>query len=162
MKTAGRSPGNRGPPSFLSRRAHLLTTCKSSGGMPTASCALRGGCGFRSISYCWKHYGQCHISAELLSLSTQSAVVSVSATTANCLRKFCQEQIRRICSTALSQIWAATRRPFSFCKKETKTEDERTVRANGDLPLGSKGCKPRKRTVRCCGIRLSELYQHSE
>ena len=27
LKTAGRSPGNRGPPSFLSRRAHLLTTC---------------------------------------------------------------------------------------------------------------------------------------
>ena len=27
LKTAGRSPGNRGPSSFLSRRAHLLTTC---------------------------------------------------------------------------------------------------------------------------------------
>ena len=27
IELAGRSPGNRGPPSFLSRRAHLLTTC---------------------------------------------------------------------------------------------------------------------------------------
>ena len=34
MKTAGRSPGNRGPFSFLSRRAHLLTTCKAGGGIP--------------------------------------------------------------------------------------------------------------------------------
>ena len=34
MKTAGRSPGNRGPPSFLSRRAHLLTTAKAGGGSP--------------------------------------------------------------------------------------------------------------------------------
>ncbi len=50
-------------------------------------CALRGGCGFRSISYCWKHYGQCHISGSMLSLSTQSAVVSTPKTTANCLRK---------------------------------------------------------------------------
>ena len=28
---------------FFSRRAHLLTTCKTGGGMPAASCALRGG-----------------------------------------------------------------------------------------------------------------------
>ena len=27
----------------FSRRAHLLTTCKTGGGMPAASCALRGG-----------------------------------------------------------------------------------------------------------------------
>ena len=43
MNSAGRSPGNRGPSSFFSRRAHLLTTCKTGGGMPAASCALRGG-----------------------------------------------------------------------------------------------------------------------
>ena len=30
----------------FSRRAHLLTTCKTGGGMPAASCALRGGCRF--------------------------------------------------------------------------------------------------------------------
>ena len=29
MKTAGRSPGNRGPSSFLSQRAHLLTTASA-------------------------------------------------------------------------------------------------------------------------------------
>ena len=32
-----------GPSSFFSRRAYLLTTCKTGGGMPAASCALRGG-----------------------------------------------------------------------------------------------------------------------
>ena len=46
IESAGRSPGNRGPSSFFSRRAHLLTTCKTGGGMPAASCALRGGCRF--------------------------------------------------------------------------------------------------------------------
>ena len=29
MNSAGRSPGNRGPPSFFSRRAHLLTTASA-------------------------------------------------------------------------------------------------------------------------------------
>ncbi|MEI3560071.1 MAG: hypothetical protein V8Q06_00005, partial [Acutalibacteraceae bacterium] len=29
---------------------------------------------------------------------------------------------------ALSQIWTALRRPFSFCEKETKHKSERTVR----------------------------------
>ena len=46
MKTAGRSPGNRGPSSFLSRRAHLLTTSKPRGGNPPgggARGARRGG-----------------------------------------------------------------------------------------------------------------------
>ena len=33
-------------PLVIILRAHLLTTCKASGGMPAASCALRGGCGF--------------------------------------------------------------------------------------------------------------------
>ena len=33
----------RAEPVTKSRRAHLLTTCKTGGGMPAASCALRGG-----------------------------------------------------------------------------------------------------------------------
>ena len=37
MKTAGRSPGNRGPSSFLSRRAHLLTTRKRAVVWPSAT-----------------------------------------------------------------------------------------------------------------------------
>ena len=38
--------GATGASLLISRRAHLLTTCKASGGMPMASCALRGGCVF--------------------------------------------------------------------------------------------------------------------
>ena len=43
MKTAGRSPGIRGSSSFLSRRAHLLTTPKGRWYFLRKSCALRGG-----------------------------------------------------------------------------------------------------------------------
>jgi len=39
----GGAPGNRGVFLFHSEEAHLLTTCEASGGMPAASCALRGG-----------------------------------------------------------------------------------------------------------------------
>ena len=35
--------GKPGAALFFPRRAHLLTTCKTGGGMPAASCALRGG-----------------------------------------------------------------------------------------------------------------------
>ena len=38
------APGNRSV-FLLSRRAHLLTTCDASGGIPNGPCALRGGCG---------------------------------------------------------------------------------------------------------------------
>ena len=40
LNSAGRSPGNRGPSSFFSRRAHLLTTLKGSG----ISCGNRALC----------------------------------------------------------------------------------------------------------------------
>ena len=43
-----------------------------------------------------------------------------------------------------------------------KNKNERTVRTNGDLPLGSKSCEPWNRT-KCGGcFRLSELLQNSE
>ena len=68
MKTAGRSPGNRGPSSFLSRRAHLLTTCKAGGDMP---------CGIvrspRGIAAPAGAAGQGCISAKLPALPMQSA-----------------------------------------------------------------------------------------
>ena len=47
LNSAGRSPGNRGPSSFFSRRAHLLTTPKGRWYLPLASRALsEGDCGF--------------------------------------------------------------------------------------------------------------------
>ena len=52
--------------------------------------------------------------------------------------------------------------PIFFLRKRNKNEGERTVRTNGNLPLGSKGCEPGKRTLRCGGIRLSELFQYSQ
>ena len=45
LNSAGRSPGNWGPPSFFSQRAHLLTTPKGRWYCLRQPCALRGGCG---------------------------------------------------------------------------------------------------------------------
>ena len=47
---------------LFSRRAHLLTTHKVGGGIPSVGRVL------------WEHYGQCHNPASLLSLSTQLVV----------------------------------------------------------------------------------------
>lgn len=63
--------------------------------------------------------------------------------------------------TVLSQLWVSLmRHPFSFCEKETKTENERTVRTDGNLSLGSKGGQQRFGAICGCRFRLFELYQY--
>ena len=110
-----------------------------------------------------KPYGQCHITAVLLSLSTQTAQCSASYAQQGdgdlpppfrrLPAKICHRQFFAVMGIALAT-------PFSFCEKETKTENERTVRTDGDLPLGSKGGQQRCGTVCGCRFRLSELYQY--
>lgn len=89
-----------------------------------------------------KPYGQCHNSAELLSLSTQTAICFASSSKllfpfwkqlAACLRKSATGSF-----IAVMGIAPAT--PIFFLRKRNKKpKDERTVRTNGDLPLGSQG-----------------------
>jgi len=63
------APGNRGVFLFLLRRAHLLTTGYASGGiLPLVGRALSEGDAAPAGAF-----GQCCISAELPSLSTQSS-----------------------------------------------------------------------------------------
>ena len=148
--------GQPGVPFLLSRRAHLLTTCKTGGGMP---------CGIvrsaRRMRLLRKPYGQCHITAVLLSLSTQTALCSASYAQQGdgdlpppfrrLPAKICHRQFFAVMGIALAT-------PFSFCEKETKTENERTVRTDGDLSLGSEGGQQRFGALCSCRFRLSELY----
>ena len=112
-----------------------------------------------------KPYGQCHSSAALLSLSTQSAICFASSSKqlfpfwkqlAACLRKSATGSF-----IAVTGI-ASPATPIFFLRKRNKNKDERTVRTNGDLPLGSQSGQPRYGTVCGCRFRLSELYQHLE
>ena len=113
-----------------------------------------------------KPYGQCHSSAALLSLSTQAAICFAFSSKqlflfwkqlAACLRKSAIGSFIAIMGIA----FFAT--PIFFLRKRNKKpKDERTVRTNGDLPLGSKGGQQRYGTICGCRFRLSELYQYSQ
>ena len=62
--------------------------------------------------------------------------------------------------TAMGIASSAT--PIFFLRKRNKNKSERTVRTNGDIPLGSKGGQQRYGTLCGCRFRLSELYQYSK
>ena len=104
-----------------------------------------------------KPYGQCCKA----SLSTQSAQCSASYTQQGDgdLPPPQPPACEKLPPAVLSQLWVSLlRHPFSFCEKETKTENERTVRTDGDLSLGSKGGQQRFGAFCGCRFRLSELY----
>ena len=84
----GRSPGNRGPSSFFSRRAHLLTTPKGRWYFLRKSCALRGECGCCGSLQTMPQHLQV-----LLSSSAQVAVVSVLETVCSLPAQTCHRQL---------------------------------------------------------------------
>ena len=142
-------PGNRGVLSF-SRRAHLLTTRKRAVvSLPLVGpCALRGG-----IALSAESARQCR--------HARGCWPSLSARHKEAMRppmppwKTCHWQL-------FGTLGIATGDTLSFCEKETKTGDERTVRTNGDLSSGSEGHQPRHRSIRCCRCYLYELLPDSE
>lgn len=87
-----------------------------------------------------KPYGQFHNTAVLLSLSTQTAVCFASSSKqlfpfwkqlAACLRKSATG------SFVAAMGIASSATPIFFLRKRNKNKNERTVRTNGDLSLGS-------------------------
>ena len=108
-----------GLPLFSPVRAHLLTTCKTGGGMPAASCALRGG-----IAAAAAASRQCHSTCEC------------------CCHRLCRRQISCVerskswgrnslpplppaCANlppaALPQRWTVrSHRPFSLLRKRNR------------------------------------------
>lgn len=82
-------------------------------------------------------------------------VVSVLETT----RRLPVKNINLMFFTAMGIASSAT--PIFFLRKRNKKpKDERTVKTNGDLPLGSKGGQQRYGTLCGCRFRIYELYQY--
>ena len=154
-------PGNRG--AFLfPRRAHLLTTCKTGGGIPPCgqaralftNCLLAispegAGNAAGGHSLCSRLY---------VLLNQQNDVVA-----------YCHPIPPSACENLpladLSQLCVCriTRHThFLFKKRNRKNKNERTMKTNGYLSLGSKDYQPRCRTICCCGFCISELLQYSE
>ena len=152
--------GQPSVPFLLSRRAHLLTTPKGRWYCLRQPCALRGGCGFcrslmdnaTALRCC------CHCPRRRLYVLLHHQ---------NCCFRFGNNPppaCENLPPAVLSQLWVSLllRHPFSFLRKRNKNKNERTVRTNGDLPLGSKGGQQRHGTVCGCRFRLSELLQNLE
>ena len=153
--------GQPSVPFLLSRRAHLLTTPKGRWYCLRQPCALRGGCGFcgslmdnatslRSCCHCPRSYRK----------HTRFCVCEQGYNLYPTLRQLPVKNINLMFFTAMGIASSAT--PIFFLRKRNKKpKDERTVRTNGDLPLGSKGGQQRYGTICGCSFRISELYQYS-
>ena len=122
MKTAGRSPGNRGPFSFLSRRAHLLTTCKAGGGIPPVgqAHALLTNCLPDSSPEGAGNAASGHrLCSQLYILICQQ----------NDVAAYCHPIPPPACENlppaAFTQLWVSPfrRHPFSHFKRETERKD---------------------------------------
>ena len=148
-------------PFLLSRRAHLLTTPKGRWYCLRQPCALRGGCGscgslmdnatpLRSCCHCPRSYRK----------HTRFCVCEQGYNLYPTLRQLPVKNINLMFFTAMGIASSAT--PIFFLRKRNKNKDERTVRMNGDLPLGSKGGQQRCGTLCGCSFRLSELHQYSK
>ena len=152
--------GQPSVPFLLSRRAHLLTTPKGRWYCQRQPCALRGGCGScgslmdnatsrRCCCHCPRSYRK----------HTRVCVCEQGYKLYPTLRQLPVKNINLMFFTAMGIASPAT--PIFFLRKRNKNKNERTVRTNGDLPLGSKGGQQRHGTVCGCRFRISELYQYS-
>ena len=153
--------GQPSVPFLLSRRAHLLTTPKGRWYCQRQPCALRGGCGScgslmdnatsrRCCCHCPRSYRK----------HTRFCVCEQGYKLYPTLRQLPVKNINLVFFTAMGIASFAT--PIFFLpKRNKKPKDERMVRTNGDLPLGSKGGQQRHGTVCGCRFRISELYQYS-
>lgn len=153
---------------FLSRRAHLLTTCEAGGGIPSVGRARalftncpsdtspeRAGNAASQHSLCSRRFCGCRDCC----LSHQSGRYSARLLPA----KTCHRQLYRRYGQQCS--------PFSLCKEKQKPRGgvlppphkiRIEVNANGNLPLGGKGGQPGSRTLRLCSLRLSQLLPHPQ
>ena len=159
MKCYGSAPGNRGASLFPEGGALTHHQSQTGGGIPPVGrdrALSEGDAAPAGAS------GQCHASAELLSLSTQLVLCSSQR-----LPHFFMQQC---VPTAIEKLppevfrcygYRSGDTHFLFTKKKQK-EDEGTVRANGDLSSGSKSCQPWHRAIRCCRRCIYELFSNSK
>ena len=150
--------GQPSVPFLLSRRAHLLTTPKGRWYCLRQPCALRGGCGFCGslMDNATPLRSCCHCPRRRLYVLLHHQ---------NCCFRFgnnsspASEKHQPDVFHCYGYRFSAT--PIFFLRKRNKKpKDERTVRTNGDLPLGSQGGQQRCGTLCGCRFRLSELFQY--
>ena len=148
--------GQPSVPFLLSRRAHLLTTPKGRWYCLRQPCALRGGCGFcgslmdnATSRRCCCHCPRRRLNV-LLHMHNKGMAICHPHSAA-CLRKSAT-------GSFIADMGSFTPPIFFLRKRNKKPKDERTVRTNGYLPLGSKGGQQRYGAFCGCRFRLSELY----
>lgn len=144
---------------FFPERGALTHHPEGGGGIACGNRALcEADAASAVIHYCWKH----------LWTMPQLCGVAVIVHTGGCC--FYTENNSRLPAKTLlrtnpSDMFrsfyavmgiASPATPIFFLRKRNK--NERTVRTNGDLPLGSQGGQPWYRKKCCCSFRLSELF----
>ena len=157
------APGNRGASLFPEGRTYSPPAKQAAVSLPLVGLVRSP----RGIASPAGAAGRCH--------SPVGSAVIVHAVIAS-TPAFASVSRGTVCTPALRQLPAKTchrqlcRRygyrcsgdtHFLFAKKKQKNKGERTVRTNGDLPLGSQGGQQRYGTLCGCRFRLSELYQYS-
>ena len=155
--------GQPSVPFLLSRRAHLFTTPKGRWYCLRQPCALRGGFGFRSnllllealMDNATSQLCCCHCPRSYRK-HTRYCVCERGYKLYPTLRQLPVKNINLMFFTAMGIASSAT--PIFFLRKRNKNKNERTVRTNGDLPLGSESGQQRCGTVCGCRFRLFELY----
>ena len=131
MNSAGRSPGNRGPSSFFSRRAHLLTTCKTGGGMPAASCALRGG--FRFLR---------KATDNATAFADAAVIVCAIGQIPSLQPTLFSNRLRKPATGSFAADRASLEAtPFSFLRKRNKKPERRTMVSRFVTPSSSEDAK---------------------
>ena len=134
---------------FLSRRAHLLTTCEAGGGIPSVG------------------------RARALFTNCPSDTSPERAGNAASQHSLCSRRLlpAKTCHRQLYRRYGQQCSPFSLCKEKQKPRGgvlppphkiRIEVNANGNLPLGGKGGQPGSRTLRLCSLRLSQLLPHPQ
>ena len=154
--------GQPSVPFLLSRRAHLLTTpkgrwycqrlyrfgnralCEADAASAEALWTMPHLCGAAVIVHA-DGYMFCFII---------KTVVSKTEPT----RRLPVKNINLMFFTAMGIASPAT--PIFFLSLRKRNKNERTVRTNGDLSLGSQGGQQRHGAVCGCRFRISELYQY--
>ena len=107
--------------------------------------------------------GQCHFSAELLSLSTQLVCGKHSQNTVASTDAIPPTARTNLPPAALSAVMTITIADSHFLfEKRNRNLTKGLVRRNGDLSFGSQSYQPWRRTIRLCCFCLLKLLPNSQ
>ena len=150
------APGNRGASVFPEGRTY--SPPRWGGGISYGNRALSEGDAAAAAAL-WTMPHFCGIAVIVHAVGSRCFHPRIPSLFATVFSQLPVKNIRLMFFTAMGIAMAT---PIFFLQKRNKNKSERTVRTNGNLPLGSESCKPRW-WAKCCGsFRLSELLQDFE